>query len=160
MRAATPADVPLLLEMFRELAVYEHLEHAMSGTAEMVERALFGEQPAAEALLAERGGEAAGYAVFFPTFSTFRATSGIWLEDLYVRPDHRRGGVGRALVAAVAARVLERGGERLEWVALDWNELALGFYERLGGQRMGDWLTHRLGGEDLHALAREGARLS
>ena len=97
--------------------------------------ALFGERPAAEALIAERGAETAGYALFFPTFSSFLATPGRVARGLFVRPAHRGAGVGRALLAAVAARMRERGGERLEWAALDWNELALGFYRRLGARR-------------------------
>ena len=102
----------------------------MRATEELLSEALFGERPAAEALIAERGSEAAGYALFFPTFSSFLTIQGVWLEDLFVRPAHRRAGVGKALLSAVAARVRERGGERLEWAALDWNELALGFYRR------------------------------
>src|SRR5437763_2005722 len=157
VRGARPEDAPLLLELFRGLAVYERLEHELRATEELVRQALFGERPAAEALIAEYAGETAGYALFFPTFSSFLAIEGVWLEDLFVRPAHRGAGVGRALLAAVAARVRERGGERLEWAALDWNELALGFYRRLGAQTKGEWITHRLVGEQLTRLAREGA---
>jgi len=157
VRAATPEDVPLLLELFDELARYEKLEHLLVADEELLTRALFGERPAAEALIAELDGEVAGYAVFYPTFSTFLAIQGIWLEDLFVRPDRRKSGAGRALLAAVAATLVERGGQRLEWSALDWNELALGFYRGLGAEQMNDWITHRLTGEDLRALAREGA---
>jgi len=157
VRAATPADVPLLLALFRELAEYEHLEDELSATAELLREALFGGRPAAEALIAERGAEPLGYALFFPTFSTFLAKQGVWLEDLFVRPAHRGQGVGRELLAAVAARTRERGGERLEWAALDWNELALGFYRSIGAQTMGEWITHRLVGQELERLAGEGA---
>jgi GNAT superfamily N-acetyltransferase len=153
VREARPDDVPLLLELFGELAEYERLEHELRATEELVHEALFGERPAAEALIAERGSDVAGYALFFPTFSSFLAIQGVWLEDLFVRPAHRKGGVGRALLAAVAARVRERGGERLEWAALDWNELALGFYRRIGAQTMSEWITHRLVGEELTRLA-------
>jgi GNAT superfamily N-acetyltransferase len=149
--------VPLLLELFGELAEYEHLEHEMRGTEELLHEALFGERPAAEALIAELGSEAAGYALFFPTFSSFLTKQGVWLEDLFVRPAHRAQGVGKTLLAAVAAHVRERGGERLEWAALDWNELALGFYRRIGAETMGEWITHRLIGEDLTRLAGESA---
>jgi GNAT superfamily N-acetyltransferase len=157
VRAATPADVPVLLEMFGELAEYEHLEHLLRATEQRLGHALFGEHPAAAALLAESGAEVAGYAVFFPTFSSFLAIQGVWLEDLFVRPAHRGAGVGRALLAAVAAHVRASGGERLEWSALDWNELALGFYRRIGAQTMNEWITHRLVGEDLELLAAEAA---
>jgi GNAT superfamily N-acetyltransferase len=117
VRAAGPGDVGLLLELFRELAEYERLEHELRATAELLTEALFAGRPAAEALIAERGSQTAGYALFFPTFSSFLATEGVWLEDLFVRPPHRGAGVGRALLAAVAARARERGGQRLEWVA-------------------------------------------
>jgi GNAT superfamily N-acetyltransferase len=155
VRVAGPGDVPLLLALFGELAEYEQLSHELRATEELLGDALFGERPVAEALIAERGGEAAGYALFFPTFSSFLAMQGVWLEDLFVRPAHRRAGVGKALLAAVAASVRERGGERLEWAALDWNELALGFYRGIGAQTMGEWITHRLVGEPLRRLAGE-----
>jgi GNAT superfamily N-acetyltransferase len=158
VRAASPADLGLLLEMIGELAAYEQMTEVVQSTEELLHRALFGERPAAEALLAEHDGEPAGYALFFPTFSTFLAIQGIWLEDVYVRPAHRRAGTGRALIAAVAQRLLERGGERLEWSALDWNELALGFYRRLGAKTMDEWVTHRLIGEDLRRLAETPPR--
>ena len=155
IREAQRDDVPLLLEMFAELADYEHLSAIFRATEERLEQALFSERAVAEALIAEREGKAAGYAVYFPTFSSFLASSGIWLEDLFVRPPHRRFGVGRALLSAVAARTRERGGERLEWAALDWNELALGFYRGIGARTMNEWITHRLDGEDLAHVAAE-----
>jgi GNAT superfamily N-acetyltransferase len=158
VRAATPADLPLLLAMFSELADYEDLQGILVADEERLGRALFGERPAAEALIAELGGEAAGYAIFYPTFSSFLAIQGIWLEDLFVRPQHRKAGVGRAMLAAVAAALEERGGQRLEWSALDWNELALDFYRGLGAEQMGNWITHRLMGEKLQALAGEAER--
>lgn len=156
VRPAGPQDVPLLLALFWELAEYEHLESEMHATEELLGNALFGERPAAQALIAEQGSEAAGYALFYPTFSTFLAIQGVWLEDLFVRPAHRRAGVGKALLAAVAVHVREHGGERLEWSALDWNELALGFYRGIGAQTMNHWITHRLIGEPLQRLAGEG----
>jgi GNAT superfamily N-acetyltransferase len=155
VRAATPQDVARLLELFGALADYEDLRDELRATEEQLREALFGERPAAEALIAERAGEAVGYALFFPTFSTFLARSGIWLEDLFVLPEHRGGGVGRALLAAVAARVGE--GARLEWAALDWNELALGFYRGIGARPMDEWTSLRLDGEALTALAAESA---
>jgi GNAT superfamily N-acetyltransferase len=161
IRPARAEDVTLLLELFGELAEYEHLEHELHATEEGLSEALFGKRPAAEALIAERpsssgGVEVLGYALFFPTFSSFLAGTGVWLEDLFVRPADRGEGVGRALLAAVAACVRERGGERLEWAALDWNELALGFYRRIGAKTMNEWITHRLDGDALTHVAGEG----
>ncbi|HEV7161671.1 MAG TPA: GNAT family N-acetyltransferase [Solirubrobacteraceae bacterium] len=155
IRPAQPEDVTLLLDLFRELAVYEKLEDQVQANEERLHTALFGERPAAETLIAEVAGETAGYALFFPTFSTFLSIQGIWLEDLFVRPAQRGGGVGKALLAAVAAVARTRGAERLEWSALDWNELALGFYERIGAQQMHEWITHRLIGDELASLAAE-----
>ena len=158
IRPADPGDVPLLMRLILELAEYERLADQVRATDELLERALFGERPAAEALIAELAGEPAGYALFFPTFSTFLAIQGVWLEDLFVRPVFRRNGVGRALLAAVAARTRERGGERLEWAALDWNELALDFYRGLGAGRTDEWITHRLVGDALVDLAAQAPR--
>jgi GNAT superfamily N-acetyltransferase len=155
IRPAEPRDVPVLLELFGELADYEQLTHELHATEEQLSRALFGERPAAEALIAELSSETAGYALYFPTFSSFLASEGIWLEDLFVRPSKRGAGVGKALLSAVAARVRERGGARLEWSALDWNELALGFYRGIGARTMGEWITHRLDGEALTRVAEE-----
>jgi GNAT superfamily N-acetyltransferase len=160
IRPARPEDVGLLLSLFKELAEYEHLAHEVHATEALVHGALFGERPAAEALIAQVDGETAGYALFYPTFSTFLAIQGIWLEDLFVRPEHRGGGVGRALLSAVAAAATERGAERLEWAALDWNELALGFYRRIGAEQMNEWITHRLVGDRLRSLAAEAAAVA
>jgi GNAT superfamily N-acetyltransferase len=157
IREARPGDAAVLLEMFGELAEYEHLEHELHASEEQLDEALFGARPAAEALIAELDSRIVGYSLFFPTFSSFLASQGVWLEDLFVRPDNRGAGVGRALLAAVAARVRERGGERLEWAALDWNELALGFYRGLGARTMNEWITHRLDGDGLERMAGEGA---
>jgi GNAT superfamily N-acetyltransferase len=156
VRAATAHDTTKLLELFGALADYEHLREELQASEEQLREALFGERPAAEALLAERGGEAVGYALFFATFSSFRTTRGVWLEDLFVLPEHRGAGVGRALLAAVAARVPDANG-RLEWAALDWNELALGFYRGIGAVAMDEWTSLRLDGEALARLAAESA---
>jgi GNAT superfamily N-acetyltransferase len=153
VREADPGDVGLLMTMIGELAEYEKLADQVRATDALLERALFGDPPHAEALIAERDGQPVGYALYFRTFSTFLAIQGIWLEDLYVRPEQRKGGAGKALLAAVAAKLRESGGERLEWAALDWNELALGFYRGLGARAMSEWITHRLVGEDLERLA-------
>ncbi len=155
IRDACDEDVPELLAMFVELAEYEDLLHEVQATEKQLSEALFGSRPAAEALIAELEDPRAviGYALYFPTFSSFLASRGVWLEDLFVRPAHRREGVGQALLAAVAARLREHGGERLEWAALDWNEPALRFYSGLRAQTMPEWITHRLTGEDLNRLA-------
>jgi GNAT superfamily N-acetyltransferase len=154
VRPATEQDAGLLLELFGALADYEQLREELHATEPQIVEALFGERPAAQALIAERGSEPAGYALFFPTFSSFMATRGIWLEDLFVLPDQRGAGIGRALLAAVAARVPEAGG-RLEWAALDWNELALGFYRGIGARPMDEWTSLRLDGEALARLAAQ-----
>jgi GNAT superfamily N-acetyltransferase len=159
VRAARERDVATLLELFAALAEYEHLTHELRATEQGLASALFGERPAARALIAERGGEALGYALYFTTFSSFLTSTGVWLEDLFVRPESRGEGIGRALLAAVAAEVADEGGQRLEWAALDWNAPALGFYERLGARTMGEWITHRMDGEALTRLALESRPL-
>jgi len=133
----------LLFGLILELAEYEKLAEAVTGDPEVLRRTLF-EQRAAEALIVELGGETIGYAIFFTTFSSFECRSGIWIEDIYVRPGKRRDGIGRAVMEHIAALALERGHVRLEWTALDWNEPALRFYEKLGAVQLGDWVTHRL----------------
>jgi GNAT superfamily N-acetyltransferase len=153
IRPATEADSELLFGLILELAAYEKLADAVAGDAEVLRRSLF-EQRAAEALIVEDdGGEAVGYAIFFTTFSTFECRSGIWLEDVYVRPERRRDGIGRAVMEHLAALALERGHVRLDWCALDWNEPALRFYEKLGARRLDDWKMLRLEREGMRALA-------
>ncbi len=159
IRAAVPGDAPRLLELFGELADYEKIRDQLQASEEQVRESLFGEHPVAEALIAERGAESVGYAVFFPTFSSFRASRGVWLEDLFVLPEHRGAGVGRALLSAVAARVPDPQRGRMEWCALDWNELALGFYRGLGARLLDEWTTLRLDGDALVRVARESERL-
>ncbi|HEX6602889.1 MAG TPA: GNAT family N-acetyltransferase [Solirubrobacterales bacterium] len=156
IRPATEADAQLLFDLILELAAYEKLADDVAGDAEVLRRSLF-EEKAAEALLLETAdGEAIGYAIFFTTFSTFECRSGIWLEDVYVRPEHRRGGIGRMVMEHLARLAHERGHVRLEWVALDWNEPALNFYEKLGARRLDDWLIHRLEKDGIERLAGEG----
>jgi GNAT superfamily N-acetyltransferase len=152
IRPLAEPDVELLFGLILELAAYEKLSDEVAGDAEVLRRTLF-EQRAAEALLLELDGEAIGYAIFFTTFSSFECRSGIWLEDVYVRPEHRRGGIGRAVMEHLAALALERGHVRLEWCALDWNEPALRFYEKLGARPLGDWITHRLDRDGIRRLA-------
>jgi GNAT superfamily N-acetyltransferase len=151
IRAATEADVELLFGLILELASYEKLTDAVTGDVEVLRRSLF-EQRAAEALIVEDDGAAIGYAIFHTTFSTFECRSGIWLEDVYVRPDRRRGGIGRAVMEHLAALALERGHVRLEWCALDWNEPALGFYEKLGATGLDEWKMFRLDREGMRGL--------
>jgi GNAT superfamily N-acetyltransferase len=153
VRAATPDDVPQIHAFIVQLAVYEREPDAVTGTPGMLATALFGERPSAEALVAELDGEPAGFAVFHGTFSTWECEPGIWLEDLYVPDRYRRAGVGQALLARLAALAIQRGCPRLEWHALDWNELALGFYRRLGAERLPAWELHRLQGESLARVA-------
>jgi len=152
IRSATEADAELLFALILELATYEKLADQVAGDAETLRRTLF-EQRAAEALIVERGGEAVGYAIFFTTFSSFETRSGVWLEDVYVRPDQRRGGVGRAVMEHLAALALERGHVRLEWCALTWNEPALQFYAKLGARRLDEWRTLRLERAEMERVA-------
>jgi GNAT superfamily N-acetyltransferase len=155
IRAAQPADTELIFSLIVELAEYERAPEQVTGTPALLAEALFGPSPSAEALIAEIDGEAVGFALFHGSFSTWECRPGIWLEDLYVPPQHRRGGVVRALLAEVAAIAVARGCARLEWVALDWNSPALDFYVGLGARPLGDWLQHRLDGEALQAVAAE-----
>lgn len=155
IRAAQPADIDLIFSLIVELAEYERAPEQVTGTPELLAEALFGPHPWAEALIAERGGRPVGFALFHSTFSTWECRPGIWLEDLYVPREHRRGGVGRALLSEVAAIAIARGCARLEWAALDWNSPALDFYEGLGAGRLSEWLMHRLDGEALRAVAAE-----
>jgi len=143
----------LLFGLIVELAEYEKLADAVVGDPEVLRRTLF-EQRAAEALMIELDGEAIGYTIFFTTFSSFECRSGVWIEDIYVRPDKRRDGIGRAAMEHIAALALERGHVRLEWTALDWNEPALRFYKKLGATQLGDWITHRLDVDGMRRLSR------
>jgi len=155
IRFAEHADVPLILRLIKALSVYEKLEDRVIATEEKIEHALFGPRPYAETLIAELDGEAVGFALFFHNFSTFLAQPGIYLEDLFVEPEHRGAGVGRALLERLASIALERDCGRLEWAVLDWNKDAIGFYRRLGATPNDDWTVYRLTGEALRALAGE-----
>ena len=154
IRAAAPADVGELLRLIRELAIYEKLEHMAVGTEPMLREALFGARPVCEALIAEVGGRAVGFALYFSTFSTFLCKEGLYLEDLFVEPAHRGTGIGKALLKRLAAITLERGGGRFEWRVLDWNEPSIRFYEGLGATLMREWLLARITGPELERLAR------
>ncbi len=153
VRPAEPRDVELIHSLIVELATYERAPEQVVGTPEMLRDALFGPRPSAEALIAEMDGQAVGFALFHGTFSTWECRPGIWLEDLYVPPEHRRGGVGLALLTELARITIERGCARLEWTALDWNTPALDFYAKLGATRLDNWIQHRLDGESLKQLA-------
>jgi GNAT superfamily N-acetyltransferase len=153
IRPATEEDAELLFDLIRELASYEKLAGAVHGDAEVLRRSLF-EQRAAEALILESGGGPIGYAIFFTTFSTFECRPGIWLEDVYVRPEHRRGGVGQAVMEHLAQIAVERDLARLEWCALDWNEPALSFYDQLGATVLEEWRMLRLEREGIERLSR------
>ena len=157
IRPARPDDVELIFSLIVELAEYERSPDKLTGTPALLREALFGPHPSAEALIAELDGERVGFALFHGTFSTWQCRPGLWLEDLYVSPRHRGAGVGRALISAVAAIAVARGCPRLEWVALDWNDPALGFYEKLNAIRLDDWLMHRLDGEVLARVAAESS---
>lgn len=153
IRPATEADAPVLFDLILELAAYEKLSDSVTGDAEVLRRSLF-EEKAAEALLLEApDGEAIGYAIFFTTFSTFECRSGIWLEDVYVRPEHRRGGIGREVMEHLARLADQRGHVRLEWVALDWNEPAVNFYQKLGARTLDEWRVFRLEQDGIKRLA-------
>ena len=156
IRPVAEADVALLFDLILELAAYEKLGTAVTGDAEVLRRSLF-EQKVAEALLVETAdGETVGYAIFFTNFSTFECEPGIWLEDVYVRPEHRRGGIGLAVMEHLARIAEERGYARLEWCALEWNEPALDFYAGLGAQRLDDWRMLRLERDGILRLLGEG----
>jgi GNAT superfamily N-acetyltransferase len=153
LRPATPADVNELLRLIRELAVYEKLEHMAVGTPELLQAALFGERPACEAIMAERGGRAVGFALFFTTFSTFLCKPGIYLEDLFVEPEHRGAGIGKAMLRHLAALALQRDCGRLEWRVLDWNTPSIAFYQSLGAQILPEWELVRMTRDEFSVLA-------
>jgi GNAT superfamily N-acetyltransferase len=149
-----PEDMPGLLELIRELAQFERLEHELQATEETLRNSFFGPQPAAGAFLARCGDDLAGYAIYFFTFSSFIGRPGIWLDDVYVRPQFRGQRLGRALFRAVARVGVERNCGRFEWTALDWNEKALEFYRKIGAQTMDQWVLLRLDAAGLQKLAR------
>lgn len=153
LRAATPADVPVITRLVRALAEYEHLAHEAKGTDAHFHAALFGETPRAGALIAEVAGEAVGMCVYYRTFSTFAARHGIWVEDVFVEPAHRGKGIARAIFRHLAAQVIAEGGGRLEWSVLDWNEPAIAAYRAFGARGMSDWTIQRVDGEALQTLA-------
>jgi GNAT superfamily N-acetyltransferase len=153
IRPAVPADAAEIVRLIRELAEYEKLAHMAIGTPQMISGALFGPRPAAEAMIAERGGRAVGFALYFTTFSTFLCRPGLYLEDLFVEPAQRGHGIGKALLARLAALAVERGCGRLEWRVLDWNTPSIKFYESLGAKLMPEWELVRMTAPEFAALA-------
>ncbi len=154
IRPAVAADVPLLVRLIRGLAEYERMLDECEASEAALHEHLFGPRPYAEALVAEVEGEPAGFALFFLTYSTFRARPGIWLEDIFVLPERRGQGLGKALFAELARLAGTRGCARLEWSVLNWNEPSIAFYKRLGAQFQHEWTTCRLDGAALAALAQ------
>lgn len=154
VRLAGASDVPVILAFIRELAEFERLGHEVVATEESLRETLFGARPCAQCLLAEEGGKAQGFALFFTSYSTFLSRPGIYLEDLYVRPEARGKGVGEALLLELARLAVERKCGRLEWAVLRWNEGAIRFYERLGARPLEEWVTYRLTGEALERAGR------
>ena len=158
LRPATPADVPVIHRLIFELADYERSPESARADPDLLAEHLFGERRYIEAMIAElEDGRAAGFAVWFHNYSTWEGRPGLYLEDLFVRPEYRGAGIGKALLVRLAEIAVERGCSRMEWAVLDWNEPALGFYRRLGAQAMDEWLTMRLSGEQLKALAASEA---
>jgi GNAT superfamily N-acetyltransferase len=153
IRPASRADVPAVHALIRALAEYEKLAHVCVGSEADLAEALFGPRPAAEALIAWKNGEAAGFALFFHNYSTFLGRRGLWLEDLFVLPAHRRQGCAKALLRALAALAVERRCGRFEWTVLDWNAPAIAFYRSLGATVLPDWRIVRVVGPALEALA-------
>jgi len=159
VREAGPDDVPAILALVHDLAAYEREPDAVEATEADFHRVLFPEvgAPIAFAHVAEVDGAIVGMAIWYVTFSTWLGHGGIWLEDLFVSPEHRGAGLGKALLATLATVCEERGYGRLEWWVLKWNKPSIGFYDSIGGQPMDEWLTYRLEGSDLGALARTGS---
>lgn len=155
IRTAQPDDVALILALIGELAEYEKLSDQVIAAPEQLAEHLFGPRPYAEVLIGEVDGQAAGFALFFHNYSTFLGKPGIYLEDLYVRPIARGAGLGKALLGSLAGLAVERGCGRLEWSVLDWNQPAIGFYQRLGAEPLDAWTQYRLTGPALRELAEK-----
>ena len=156
IRAAKADDAALLMRFVRELAIYEKAEHEVTATEEDLRRDLFGPDARVEALICEWQGEPIGHAIFFMNYSTWLGKYGIFLEELYITPERRGHGAGKALLQRVAEIAVARNCGRFEWNVLDWNEPAIRFYENLGAEAMDEWTVFRMTGEALDRLAREG----
>jgi GNAT superfamily N-acetyltransferase len=155
VRAIAPADVPALFELIKALAEYEKLSDAVTGSATQLESHLFGDRTYVEAIAAEVAGQLVGFALFFPNYSTFLTQPGIYLEDIFVLPEYRGQGIGKALLTSVAKLAVSRGCGRLEWSVLDWNEPAKGFYRRMGASILQEWQICRVTGSALTELAEK-----
>ena len=153
IRTATPADIPLILNFIRELAVYEKLAHEVETDAAMIERTLFGDGAKSCCLIGEIDGKAAGFAVYFYNYSTWLGRYGIYLEDLYVPPEYRGQGAGKALLVHIARIAVAEGCGRFEWSVLDWNTPSIEFYKSLGAVEMSEWRIYRVAGDALRKLA-------
>ena len=153
VRVASPADTPLVLEFIKDLAEYERLAHEVEATEADIRRDLFGEKPRCFCDIAEDGGRPVGFALWFYNYSTFRGRAGIYLEDLFVKPEARGGGAGKALLSRLAQRCVEADLGRLEWAVLNWNAPSIAFYDSLGASAKDDWTVRRLDGEALARLA-------
>jgi GNAT superfamily N-acetyltransferase len=156
IRVGRPDDVPTIFSLIKGLAEYERLSDDVVGTEELLREHLFGERPYAEVILAEVNGQAVGFALYFYNYSTFLTRPGIYLEDLFVLPDERGRGYGKALLTALGRLAVERGCGRLEWSVLDWNEPSIRFYRSLGAVGMDEWTINRVTGEALERLASQG----
>ena len=154
IRRARPTETGLVLSLIRELAKYEKLLHEVEATEAMIDAALFGDNPLLFCEIAEWDGEPAGFAVWFVNFSTFSGRSGIYVEDLFVRPAYRGKGIGKALLAYLAKLCVEKGWARLQWSVLDWNTPSIAFYKSLGAVMMDEWTVCRVNGPALAALAK------
>ena len=157
IRAATPADTGAIFALTYELAEFESLTHVFVATEDGLHDALFGARPAVEALVAESEARIVGYALFFHNYSSFVGKRGLYLEDVYVQPSQRGSGLGRAMIARLAALAVERQCARFEWTVLDWNKQAINFYEKMGATVMPDWRVVRLTGEALERMAAAAA---
>ena len=153
IRTGTEEDAPVIFSLIKELAEYEHLAHEVVASVDDIRRTLFGERPFAETLIGEYGGLPISFALFFYNFSTFIGKPGIYLEDLYVQPEHRGKGFGSKMLAHIAALARERNCGRFEWSVLNWNTPAIRTYEKLGATPMKEWILYRLSGEALDRLA-------
>ena len=154
-RTAERSDCALILNFIRDLAEYEHMENDVVATEELLQEWLFGKR-AAEVIFAVIDGKEVGFALFFANFSTFLGRAGLYLEDIYVLPEHRRRGIGTAFFRELARIAVERGYGRFEWACLDWNTPSINFYKRLGSEPMSEWTTYRLSGETLRKITRDG----